>query len=284
MRLLEARVRPIVEMAVFEDLGLGDVTTSSLVSEEQRATGVFLSKDEGVLAGLSVSALVFATIDPSIHMEFHLQDGDPLARGTRIAVVEGPAASILGAERVALNFLQRLSGIATLTARFVRAVEGYQVRIVETRKTTPGLRLLEKYAVVVGGGSNHRQNLADGVLIKDNHLAAAKAAGLTLEDAIARVRSKTAHTLRIEVEVTSLDEAKRAADAGAEVILLDNMPPAEMAKAVALLGQRVVLEASGGITLENVREVAATGVHIISVGALTHSAPALDISLEFELS
>jgi nicotinate-nucleotide pyrophosphorylase (carboxylating) len=204
--------------------------------------------------------------------------------GGHIAEIEGPLAPILSAERVALNLMQRLGGTATLTRALVDAIAGLPARVVDTRKTTPGLRALERYAVRLGGGGNHRFNLADGVLIKDNHLAAARSRGLSLADVVAASRAGAPHTMRIELEVTSFEEAQEAAEAGADVILLDNMGPAEMARCVKMIAGRALTEASGGVTLANVREIAEAGVDIISSGALTHSAKALDISLEIETS
>jgi nicotinate-nucleotide pyrophosphorylase (carboxylating) len=225
----------------------------------------------------------FEAVDPSIQVHASLVDGAYLEPGMTIAHVEGPLAPILSAERIALNFLQRLSGVATATKRLTDAVAGLPVRIVDTRKTTPGLRALERYAVQVGGGQNHRFNLADGVLIKDNHIAAGRSRGLTLGQVIAAARAGAPHTMRIEVEVTSLDEAQEAVEAHADVILLDNMTPSEMKRCVEMIAGRALTEASGGITAENARAIAESGVDIISSGALTHSAPALDISLDLDM-
>jgi nicotinate-nucleotide pyrophosphorylase (carboxylating) len=270
--------------ALTEDGAFHDVTTLSTVPPDQQGRGVFLAKNAGVLAGLPLVEAAFAALDPSIRLQPLLADGTKLERGVDIARVEGPLAGILAAERIALNFLQRLSGTATLTRQLVDAVAGLPVRIVDTRKTTPGLRALERYAVQVGGGQNHRFNLADGVLIKDNHLAAGRSRGLTLTQVVAAARAGVPHTHRIEVEVTSFEEAQEAVAAGADVILLDNMDPAGMARCVQMIARRALTEASGGITLANVRAIAESGVDIISSGALTHSAPALDISLNVEAS
>jgi len=275
-------VRRVVRDALAEDGAFYDVTTLATVPAEQRGRGVFLAKGDGVLAGLPLAEAAFAAVDPWIRLTPLLADGTKLERGAHIASVEGALAGILSAERVALNFLQRLSGVATLTRQLVDAVEGLDVRIVDTRKTTPGLRALERYAVQVGGGHNHRFNLEDGVLIKDNHLAAGRARGQSLAQVVAAARAGVPHTLRIEVEVTSYAEAQEAVEAGADIILLDNMDPAEMARCVQMIGGRALTEASGGVTLANVRAIAESGVDIISSGALTHSAPALDISLEVE--
>ncbi|HLG11230.1 MAG TPA: carboxylating nicotinate-nucleotide diphosphorylase [Dehalococcoidia bacterium] len=275
-------VRRLVRDALIEDGAFNDVTTLSTVPPDQRGRGVFLAKDSGVLAGLPLVEAAFAALDASIRLDPLLTDGAKLERGVHIARVEGPLAGILSAERIALNFLQRLSGTATLTRRLVDAVAGLPVRIVDTRKTTPGLRALERYAVQVGGGHNHRFNLSDGLLIKDNHLAAGRSRGLTLAQTVAAARAGVPHTHRIEVEVTSFDEAQEAIAARADVILLDNMDPPEMARCVQMIAGRALTEASGGVTLANVRAIAESGVDIISSGALTHSAPALDISLEVE--
>jgi nicotinate-nucleotide pyrophosphorylase (carboxylating) len=277
-------LRRVVEAALEEDGARRDVTTQALVPPGQRGHGVVLAKAEGVVAGLPVAAAAFAALDATIAFEPRVPDGAAIAPGDTIAAVDGPLAPILSAERVALNFLQRLSGIATATRRAVDAVAGLNVRIVDTRKTTPGLRTLERYAVRAGGGQNHRYNLSDGVLIKDNHLAASRARGLTIADVIQQARAAAPHTMRIEIEVTAVDEALEALAGGAEVILLDNMAPDDMRRVVEVARGRALTEASGGVTLENVREIAETGVDIVSLGWLTHSAPALDMSLEIEAS
>lgn len=275
-----AAVQRIVGIALAEDIPWGDLTTDSLVPPSQRSTAELTAKEAGVLAGIAVATLVFATVDSGLQVEAVAPDGARLVPGTVIGVVRGPVAGMLRAERVALNFLQRLSGIATTTAAYAAAVEGTHSRIVDTRKTTPGLRLLEKYAVRVGGGVNHRFCLSDGVLIKDNHLAALRADGRTLSDAVALARVRAPHTARIEVEAETLADVEEALAAGADAILLDNMTVAELQQAVGVIGGRAISEASGGITLATVRAVADTGVDLISVGALTHSVKALDISLD----
>jgi nicotinate-nucleotide pyrophosphorylase (carboxylating) len=277
-------VRRVVRAALDEDGAFQDVTTLTTVPPEQHGRGVFLAREAGVLAGLPLVAAAFEAVDPSVQLHASLVDGASIEPGTNIAHVEGPLAPILSAERVALNFLQRLSGVATATRRLTEVVAGLPVRVVDTRKTTPGLRALERYAVQVGGGQNHRFNLADGVLIKDNHIAAGRQRGLTLGQVIAHARAGAPHTLRIEVEVTSFEEAREAIEAGADIILLDNMTPAEMKRCVEMIAGRALTEASGGVTAENARAIAESGVDIISSGALTHSAPALDISLEVEAS
>jgi nicotinate-nucleotide pyrophosphorylase (carboxylating) len=275
-------VRRVVRAALEEDGAFHDITTETTVPATQRGRGVFLAKDNGVIAGLPLSEAAFAALDASIRMRAVLKDGDWVEAGRIIAEIEGPLAPILSAERIALNFLQRLSGTATATRALVEASRGTRARVVDTRKTTPGLRALERYAVRVGGGHNHRFNLTDGVLVKDNHLAAGRSRGLSLGEIVAEARAGAPHTLRIEVEVTSLEETVEAVAAGADVILLDNMSPAEMAEAVRQVNGRALTEASGGVTIANIRAIAETGVDIISSGSLTHSARALDISLEIE--
>ena len=278
----EILLERIVRDALQEDLGSGDVTTSSVIPDAQKARGVALAKRAGVLAGVEVSAKVFRTTDPSCKIVIRKGDGSRLGEGDSIMEVEGLAAPMLMAERVALNLLQRMSGIATETAKFVEATKGLKVKIVDTRKTTPGLRMLEKYAVVVGGGFNHRFGLYDGVLVKDNHIALLRGLGVNLSEAVRALKAKVPHTMRVEVEVSDLAKVREALEAGADALLLDNMNADEIRAAVKLVSGRAMLEASGGITLENVRRIAETGVDVISVGAITHSAPSLDISLEIE--
>jgi len=225
---------------------------------------------------------VFVKVDPSLKVEVLIKDGAEVKPGDIVATISGSVASILKAERVALNFLQRLSGIASQTAQYVAKTQGLKVNITDTRKTTPGLRLLEKYAVRVGGGQNHRFHLGDGILIKDNHLAALRALGMSFKDIIAKAKQNAPHGLKVEVEVNTIQEALDAVEAGVDIIMLDNMSPDEMRRVVSLVSGRVKIEASGGITLANVRAIAETGINLISVGALTHSPKALDISLELE--
>ena len=273
-------IQSLIERALTEDLGPGDITTDSLIPPELRGAASIVAKAPGVIAGLEVALEVFRLADSSVQARILAPDGSEVTPGDVVAEMEGSVAGILKGERVALNFLQRLSGIATETSSYVRAVGGTRARIIDTRKTIPGLRELEKYAIRVGGGRNHRFNLADGVLIKDNHIAALRAQELNLRDIIERARENAPHTLRIEVEVETVDEAREALDARADVILLDNMPLDAMREVVALAQGRCLLEASGGVNLETVRAVAETGVDLISVGALTHSVRALDISLD----
>jgi nicotinate-nucleotide pyrophosphorylase (carboxylating) len=262
-----------------EDIGSGDVTSEAIFAPDVHGTGRFIAKEPFVAAGLkSVAAEVFKTQNSLIAVTMAAPDGHRTRKGETVLEVKGPVLDLLKAERVALNLTQRLCGIATLTARFVGAVELLDVKIVDTRKTTPGLRMLEKYAVRVGGGHNHRYNLADAVLIKDNHIAAAG----SISEAVRKVRQTAPHTMKIEVETENLDQVRESLDCRADIIMLDNMEPAVMKEAVALVAGKALLEASGGITLENVRQAAETGVDIISIGALTHSARACDISMEIE--
>ena len=266
-----------------EDLGRGDITTQSCVMRQQRARGRFLAKEPMVIAGLEAAEAVFSTLDSQQQLEAFVSDGDEVEPGKVIARTQGFADVLLGGERVALNLLQRLSGIATQTRQFVRAVEGTKARIVDTRKTAPGLRMLEKYAVQAGGGRNHRFGLDDGVLIKDNHIALAGGVATAVE----RARAAVGHLHRVEVEVSNDDDLREAIGSGADILLLDNLSPEETARAVELARQLkpdVLLESSGGITLENVRAYAEAGVDLISVGALTHSARAVDISFKIQPS
>ena len=276
-------VRRVVQAALAEDRARQDVTTRITIAPGQRGLGTFLAKQQGVICGLDVVRETFAQLSDALALDVRIPEGSPVEAGDVVAEVAGPLAAMLSGERVALNLLQRMSGTATMTRAFVeRAAEGGAAEITDTRKTTPGLRELERYAVRVGGARNHRDTLADGILIKDNHVEAGAQRGLGLAELIAEARRLAPHTQRIEVEVPDATTAREALDAGVDAILLDNMTPAEMAAVAAEMGDRVILEASGGITLDTVREVAATGVHLISVGALTHSAPALDISLRIE--
>jgi nicotinate-nucleotide pyrophosphorylase (carboxylating) len=276
------QIEEIIDRALAEDLGKGDVTTEALIPGDQRGAGFIVAKKEGILAGIGAAKQVFRRVDPELKVEILLEDGARVKPGSRVAKVSGSIAGILKAERVALNFLQRLSGIATETNHYVEAVKGLPVRVMDTRKTTPGLRSLEKYAVKVGGGENHRMNLGNGILIKDNHLAVLRSQGLNIKEIIAKARQNAPQRLQIEVEVGTVSEALEAVEAGADIVMLDNMNLEDMRKAVISIRGRALIEASGGITLDNVRAVAETGVDFISIGALTHSAKALDISLELE--
>ena len=271
-------IEPLVRMALLEDLGrAGDLTTDAIVPADRRATALLVTRQPGVVAGLDRARLAFQLIDPAIEMTIKHHDGAVLAAGDMIASVAGPARGILTAERVALNLLCRLSGIATATASVVAAVRNYRARIVCTRKTTPGLRAIEKYAVRVGGGSNHRFGLDDAVLIKDNHVAIA--GGVT--EALRRAKSSVGHLVKIELEVDTLDQLREALDQGVDAVILDNMDPATLAKAVAMVSGRAITEASGRITSDTAPQVAAAGVDLISIGWLTHSVSVLDIGLDF---
>lgn len=259
-----------------EDLGRGDITGEAIFAPELSGSAVFIAKEKMVLAGIAhLAPLVFQTLNPGIDCQ-PTADGRRVEAGEIIFEVSGPLRDLLAAERLALNLCQRLSGIATLTAEFVAAVEGYPAKIMDTRKTTPGLRLLERYAVRAGGGVNHRFNLNDGIMIKDNHIAAAG----SIAQAVARVREYNGPEMAVEVECETLAQVEEALAAKAEIIMLDNMDPAMMRRAVGMIGKRALTEASGGVSLANVREIAACGVDRISIGALTHSAPAKDISME----
>jgi nicotinate-nucleotide pyrophosphorylase (carboxylating) len=282
LELPEAEVEAVIERALAEDISHGDVTSELLIPPQLQGKASILVKAKGILAGGGVAKRVFLRVDPSLEVDVLIPDGRPVKAGDIVASVSGRVISILRAERTALNFLQRLSGIASTTAQYVARTKGFNAIITDTRKTTPGLRLLEKYAVCIGGGRSHRFHLGDGILIKDNHLAALRALGMSLRDIVAKAKKNAPKGLKVEVEVNTLPEAVEAAEAGADIIMLDNMSPGEMRRIVGLLGNKVKTEASGGVTLANVRRVAMSGVNTISVGALTHSAEALDISLEFE--
>lgn len=274
-----AAVMEIIERALSEDIGPGDVTTTWVLDPEREARGRFLVKEQGIIAGLEVAHEVFRQVNEAVRWEPLVEDGAPVKAGQVVALVDGPAAALLSGERVALNFLQRMSGIATLARAYAEAVRGSRAIILDTRKTAPGLRLLDKMAVRLGGAANHRFGLYDMVLIKDNHIAAA--GGIT--PAVQRVRSHNTANLPIEVEVTNLAQLEEALALGVDRIMLDNMDLESMRRAIEIVGGRVPLEASGNITLENVGQVAALGIDYISVGALTHSVQALDVSLEIEV-
>ena len=272
----------LIDSAIAEDQTFNDPTTLAVVPSEVRGVGMLRAKADGVLAGVDVALEVFRRVDPNLNVRALLSDGSRLYSGSDIAVVAGPAGPILRAERIALNFLQRMSGIATATNRYVEAVGGLNSRIVDTRKTAPGHRYLDKYAVRMGGGQNHRLNLADGILIKDNHIQANRFREMGLAQVIALALERASHTIKVEVEVETLDQVREAVDAGAHIIMLDNMSVDLMREAMALIDGRAVVEASGGINMDTVRAVAETGVDLISIGALTHSVAALDISLDLE--
>lgn len=268
----------IIRLALEEDLGTGDVTTDAIVDPDLRGEAYLITREELVLAGMPVFKRVFSELGAETEFEEFYRDGDLIPPDTRVSLLKGRLAPILRGERTALNFLQRMSGIATLTRRYVERVKPNRVRILDTRKTAPGLRWFDKYAVRMGGGFNHRFGLSDGVLIKDNHIAAAG----SISRAVRLARKYAPHMLKIEVEAEDLAGVEEACRAGTEAILLDNMRPAELMKAVELINGAAMIEASGGITLDTVKDVAATGVDMISVGALTHSAEAADFSLEIK--
>ena len=305
MTLSKLQIEEIIDRALAEDLGRGDITTEVLITDGQQVSGFVVVKKGGILAGINIAKQVFYRVDPQLKVEILLEDGAKVEPGSKVAKVSGSIASLLKAERVALNFLQHLSGIASETSRYVARVEGLPVRIMDTRKTIPGLRSLEKYAVKVGGGENHRMNLGDGVLIKDNHLTALRNQGLDIKEVITKARQNAplslpeffslslrgtkrrsnlkARHFEVEVEVRTVPEALEAVEAGADIVMLDNMNLEDIREAVKSIHGRALIEASGGITLDNVRAIAETGVDFISIGALTHSSRALDISLELEV-
>jgi len=275
---MEHTLKELLMLALEEDLGPGDVTSEATIHPESESVAVMLAKQDLILAGLAVARAVFHYLDPNIQFTTIVKDGDVITAGTEIAKLSGNTRALLAGERVALNLLQHLSGIATLTTAYTEQVKGLKVELLDTRKTLPGLRQLEKYAVRVGGGKNHRFGLYDGVLIKDNHI---KASG-SITKAVERSRKSAHHLLKIEVETKTLDEVSEALAAGADVIMLDNMPIDMMRKAVGLVAGKALLEASGNITLKTIRAVAEAGVDFISSGSLTHSAPAADISMKIK--
>ncbi len=280
IRLPEPLIASAVAGALAEDLGLaGDVTTDAVIAPEATASAVFAARKPGVIAGLQVAAATFRHLDPAVKIQVFTPDGEAVEPGKVIARASGNARALLTAERVALNFLGRMSGIATLTRRYVDAVAGTRAQIADTRKTTPGLRAFEKYAVRAGGGMNHRIGLFDAVLIKDNHIAVAGGVG----QAVAAARARVGHMVKIEVEVDTLDQLGEALQHHIDAVLLDNMTPDQLAKAVRIVAGRAVTEASGGVNLDTVRAIAEAGVDLISVGALTHSAMVLDIGLDIEI-
>jgi len=273
-------IDPIIRRALEEDLGIADLTTEAIINPESRGQAVLLAREKMVLAGLPVFFRVFELLCAETAFEAHFEDGQVVPAGGKICLLSGPLAPLLEGERTALNFLQRMSGIATLTRTYVERVGSHRVRVVDTRKTAPGLRLFDKYAVRMGGGFNHRMGLFDGILIKDNHIAAAGSVG----KAVALAKRSAPHTVKVEVEVEDLAGVEEAVEAAADVILLDNMPPDMVREAVSMIGGRVMTEASGNINLDNIEEYARAGVDIISVGALTHSARAANVSLELSSS
>ncbi len=273
-------IENIIKLALFEDSGLGDITTESILSQNCSGQGIIIAKESFILSGIEVAKKVFQLLDPDCHPLSLFCDGDYIKEGEIFFKIEADLLSLLKGERVALNFLQRLSGIATLTKKFVDELDSDNVRLTDTRKTTPGLRSLEKEAVRAGGGYNHRMSLYDGVLIKDNHIAVAG----SITNAVKAVKKRVSHLMKIEVEVTTQDEVVEAVDAGAHVIMLDNMDYVQMAKAVKYIDKRAIIEASGNVSLKTLNKIAATGVDVISCGALTHQARSVDISMQIHNS
>lgn len=274
--LITLQIEQLLKNALEEDIGAGDLTTLSTVPSEARGVGRFRAKRDCVVAGLIVLDKIFSLLDPAVNVRRLRRDGDQVSKGTVVAEARGPVRALLMGERTALNFLQRLSGTATLARTYVDAVKGFPCKIIDTRKTTPGLRTLEKYAVRMGGATNHRLGLYDAAIVKDNHIAASG----SIAKAVRNIRVQSPFMARIEVECANLKQVEEALEAGADVIMLDNMTTKEMAQAVKVINKRAWVEASGGITLATVREVAETGVDFISVGALTHSAPAVDFNMK----
>ncbi|MGH7206167.1 MAG: carboxylating nicotinate-nucleotide diphosphorylase [Nitrospiraceae bacterium] len=278
--VLSRQIRAAVKAALTEDLDHGDATTAALLPDPVHARGTIVTHEAMTVAGIAVARHVFAMVDPTLKVVLAVRDGTTVRTNASVLIVQGDARSLLMAERVALNFLQRLSGIATLTARFHTSVRGYRAKILDTRKTTPGLRALEKWAVRLGGGQNHRQSLGDGILIKDNHLAVLRALHIGVTEACRLARERGPQGLKLEVEAQTLDDVREALNGGADIILLDNMTPARVRQATAIIKDRALVEISGGITLKNVQEMAASGADFISIGALTHSAPAANLSMD----
>lgn len=270
----------LIELALSEDIGSGDITTDSIVSEEQKGKGEIVAKEPFLLAGLHVAVAVFKKLDPAALCSSPYKDGDRIEKGAVLFTVSGTLPALLKGERTALNFLQRLSGIATHVRAYADLIKGSSIRITDTRKTTPGLRTLEKYAVRIGGAHNHRMALFDGVLIKDNHIAVAGG----IRKAVSKVRERVSHLMKVEVEASTLDEVREALDAGAEVIMLDNMTPVQIREAVRVIGKKALVEVSGNVTKENLKFLAETGVDVISSGALTHHAVSVDISMRITLA
>jgi len=277
---VSAQVDDIIRRALAEDAPWGDVTSEAFLPAGATASAALVAREPGVLSGGEVFARVFELVDADTTVELGLDDGEPFTTGAVLARVDGSAHAVLRAERIALNLVQRMSGIATLTARYVAAVDGTAARIVDTRKTTPGLRILERQAVRDGGGRNHRFSLSDAAMAKDNHLAVLAASGVSVGEAIRRARARLGHTVHLEVEVDRLDQIEEVVAAGVDTIMLDNFTPDELRAGLAIVAGRAIVEASGGVNLDTVRAIAETGVDVISVGALTHSVRALDLGLD----
>jgi nicotinate-nucleotide pyrophosphorylase (carboxylating) len=277
-------IEEVVQRALNEDAPWGDVTSEHLIPATATATAELAAREAGVFSGADVFAAAFLLTDPSLDVQLFLEDGDSFVAGQELGMVTGSARSVLTAERIGLNFVQRMSGIATLTAKYVEAVAGTKARIVDTRKTTPGLRAFERHAVVSGGGRNHRFSLSDAVMAKDNHLAILTAGGKDLTTELRRVKNELPHTMKLEVEVDRLDQIPPVLAAGVDIIMLDNFNLDDLRAGVALIDGKAIVEASGGVNLDTVAAIAATGVDVISVGALTHSARALDLGLDVQIA
>ncbi len=278
MKLNEKQINRVIAAALKEDIGTGDVTTDLIITRTQKSKAYLLAKENGIIAGLAIAKKVFQKLDKNILWKNFVKEGEHVTAGTRIAEVKGTLRALLTGERTALNFLQRMSGIATITSIFVETIKGTDAKILDTRKTVPGLRLLDKYAVKIGGGTNHRIGLYDMVLIKDNHI---KAAG-SISNAVAKIKSGLKKKIKIEVETTYLDEVREAVKSKVDIIMFDNMPIDTMKEAIKITGEKIKTEASGNVNLQTLRAIAETGVDFISVGALTHSVKALDISMKIE--
>jgi nicotinate-nucleotide pyrophosphorylase (carboxylating) len=277
----QSQIEKIVDLALEEDTGHGDITSEALIPSNMAGKAIIVANEAGLLVGAEIARMVFLKTDGSLEIEIQIEDGKEVKQGDVVATVKGRVTSILKAERVALNFMGRLSGVATEAAKYIAEMKGSATVISDTRKTTPGLRMLEKYAMYAAGGQTHRPDLGSGIIIKDNHLVALAAKGKTIKDAVDLARKKVKGGMKVEIEVETIAQVQEAADAKADVIMLDNMSIEDMKKAVDMIPEGIKVEASGGVTLENVREVAMTGVDIISVGAITHSARSLNFSLEF---
>lgn len=281
--MLPAPIERLIAAALEEDAPWGDLTSESLVPAEAVLSARLVAREDGVFSGAAVFAAAFRQVDPAVRVRLLAANGECFGTGAVLAEVSGPARAVLRAERIGLNLVQRMSGIATLTARYVEAVAGTRARIVDTRKTTPGLRLLERQAVRDGGGHNHRTTLSDAVMVKDNHLAAVLATGRSVTEALVQMRSRLPHTAHVEVEVDRLDQIPAVLAAGVDTVMLDNFTPDQLREGVALIGGAALVEASGGVNLDTVAGIAATGVDVISVGALTHSVRSLDLGLDAAL-
>ena len=282
MLLINSQIKTIINEALIEDCYTQDYTTNSLVDPDLIGTAAIKAKSQGIICGIPLAVEIFHFVDSTIEIIPLVEDGDFVDKNTTIIIAKGKISSILISERTVLNFLQRLSGISSETNKYVTEITGLECTIIDTRKTTPGLRQLEKYAVRMGGASNHRMNLSDGILIKDNHIEALKAKGISLKDGIIIAKNKAPHTLKVEVETETIEQVIEALDAGADIIMLDNMDIPSIKNAVGIIDNKAIIEVSGGVNLSTVRKIAEQGVNLISVGAITHSFSSLDISLDIE--